>query len=396
MKHFFCSGLSVLAAACGMTYGTLVQAASDPVSFDWNGIQVTPELMTGLTYDDNLYRDNREISTPVFIVKPSVDFRAISGLNEYSVQLEATDRTYTDQHSANSTDYGISGDVHHEFNSRNRLGLNAGWGHYFDEGSEIGSTGKLPRYEKSVLGGTYGFGSKETANIDVFANYDDQQYRDAGFNSRSIKYYGSTFYYNLMPKTDALLEISKRELSYDDIQNANYDITNYLVGLRWEGTAKTSGYAKAGRRYRETDIAGIGKEGYTGWELGMSYMPLTYSVVQLTAGRDYGLESDNPETFDFTRGNNINLTWQHDWTGKFSSRLGYGYTDEDVLNASGVTQKERNVNSYNAGIDWKVDRWVTLSLDWTYTKRDETAKQTGVFEDNYNRNTYMLSGRFSL
>lgn len=396
MNKFVCTSLSVLAGVCGVSYGQGALAASAPAHYNWGVVEVTPQLMAGLKYDDNLYRDIRETSTPVMVVNPTVDFRAITGLNEYALQFEAVNRTYTRAHDADSTDVGASGTLHHEFTSRHRLDMNAEWGSYYDEGSEVGLTGKLPRYEMRSIGGTYGFGSVQAAHLDVFASYDDRDYKDDGFNDRSTLRYGSTFYYRVMPSTRALFEISRRELDYDHINDAGYDITNYLLGLSMDTSAKTTGFLKAGRRYRKTKVSGTGTEGYTGWEMGLSYQPVSYSLIQLSAGRDYGLESDNPETPDFTKGNTINLSWSHDWTGKITSRLGWRYVNEDVLNFAGTALKDRKVDTLNAGVDWKVQRWVTLAFDWTHTKRRETAGQPGTFEDNYRRNTFMLSGRFSL
>ena len=396
MKNVVCTSLSVMVMACGFSYGQSAQAASDPAHFNWGVVEVTPQLMMGLKHDDNLFRDSRNISTPVMVVKPTVDFRAISGLNEYALQFETTNRTYTSASAANSTDVGINGTVHHEFTSRHRLDMNAGWGSYYDEGSEVGSTGALPRYEQQKIGGTYGLGSLQAAHIDVFASYDDRGYRDTGFNDRSIVRYGSTFYYRVMPSTRALFEVSRRELDYVDISNAGYDITSYLLGLSMDTSAKTTGFLKAGRRYRKTKAAGTGTEGYTGWEMGLSYQPVSYSLIQLSAGRDYSLESDNPENPDFTQGSNFNLSWSHDWTGKVASRLGWRYVDEDILNFAGIAQKDRKVNTFNAGLDWKIQRWVTLAFDWNYNKRRENAVESVTFEDNYSRNTFMLSGRFSL
>ena len=396
MKNVVCTSLSAIVLACGFSYGEAAHAARDPAYFNLGVVEVTPQLMTGLKYDDNLYRDSRSISTPVMVVKPTVDFRAISGLNEYALQFETVNRTYTRAHAADSTDVGINGTIHHEFTSRHRLDMDGGWGSYYDEGSEVGSTGALPKYEQRKIGGTYGFGSRQAAHIDVFASYDNRGYRDTGFNDRSIVRYGSTFYYRAMPNTRGLFEVSRRELDYVDIGNAGYDITNYLLGLSMDTSAKTTGFLKAGRRYRKTKAAGTSTEGYTGWELGLSYQLLSYSLIQLSAGRDYGLESDNPENPDFTKGSTINVSWRHDWTGKITSRLGWRYVDEETLNFAGTALKERKVNTFNTGLDWKIQRWFTLAFDWNYNKRRERAIQAGTFEDNYRRNTFMLSGRFSL
>ncbi|WP_281648196.1 outer membrane beta-barrel protein [Parendozoicomonas sp. Alg238-R29] len=408
------NGMNKLAiAVASITAGAMAQAAEiEPGSIQLGAIELTPKLLTEYRYDDNVFREGDKStglankSSDVFVIAPSLDFRAKSGLNEYGVVLEVKDVTYSSEHDADYTDYGVLGDLTHEFNSRNRIAANLQFGSYSDEGAtRSGVNDKAaPEYDLKKGGFVYGFGSMQAmARIDVFANFDDKDYDELGYKDKSSNEYGATVYYRLMPKTDILFEVKERKLDYDDkqningsLQNAGFDITSYLVGVNWEATAKTSGYAKFGRRYRTSEIDGVSKEGYNGWEVGVSYMPLTYSVIQLSAIRDYGLESDNPVDADFTKGTTTRVSWDHSWSEKVKTRAFGSYTDEEVQNAAGQTTRDRAVKEYGVAVDYNLKRWVTLTAGYTYTDRNEDAKLVGVSEDNYDRNVYMLSANFTL
>ena len=410
-------GISKLSLAVAMAgYGlTAMAAIEDPGHINIGPVEVTPQLNVATGYDDNVFRDGnttglKKKGSMVYSIDPSVEFKAQQGLNTYAVNLFVSDKTFSSESDASYTDYGMTGDIHQEFNSRNRLDVDFDLGVYHDAGSTVnGATDKeAPEYTRTRGGLTYGFGSMEAkARVDVFGSYNDQDYDKTsktadGYEGRSRETveYGATAYYRLMPKTDALIEIKQRNLDYDkrasDTAKAGYDITSYLAGLSWDATAKSSGYAKFGRRYRDSAVSGIDTEGFNGWEVGVSYMPRDYSVIQLSTSRDYGLESDNPQNADFTKGTTSSLNWMHEWTSRIGTNLGYSYTDEEVQNAAGVTSKDRTINEFSVSADWEVRRFVTLSLSYTNTDRDESAKLVNTSEDSYRRNVYMLTAEMAL
>ncbi|WP_263079387.1 outer membrane beta-barrel protein [Endozoicomonas sp. Mp262] len=388
-----------------------IATVEDPGSFEMGGINVTPLLKAGVGYDDNVYRegtegnDLKEKSATVYTVAPSIELKAEQGMSYYALTVDGVHKSFSGESDHDFTDYGAALDIHHEFNSRHRLTVTSGYGIKHDQGSTVDEAKdkSAPQYQQTDAAVNYGFGAKEaTARVDVFGDYNAKDYekigklgRDSG-EDRKNKGYGATFFYKVMPKTEVLVEAKKRELSYDNQDNAGYDITSYLVGLNWEATAKSTGYIKAAHRERKSDVKTVDKENYSGWEIGISYLPVEYSLIQISSGRDYGLESENPASASFTKGFNAVVNWQHDWTSKITSNLGFSYTDDDVQNAASVVQKERKVKTFNAGLSWKVMRNLTVSLDWENTKRDEKAKVNTADEDDYTRNAYMLSAELAL
>lgn len=395
-------GMNKLSAAILLaTYGMSAAAAvEDAGHINLGPVEMTPMAEIGFGYDDNVYREGEgdlaDKGSTVYKLNAQAEFKAQSGLSTYAATLAARNTSYSSQSDANFTDVGVTGDIHQEFNSRNRLDAEFDLGRYHDAGSTInGSIDKgAPEYDKTQGSLRYGFGSMEALmRADLFGSYDKKNY-DAGGQDRKTTEYGATGYYQFMPKTSALLEIKERKLDYTQQQNAAYDITSYLVGLSWDATAKTRGYAKLGRRYR--DAVGTDRQGYTGWEVGMSYLPVDHSLIQLSTTRDYGLESDNPAAADFTQGTTTTLTWKHEWTAKIDTRANYSYTSEEVQNSTGITQIDRTVKQFGLAADWSVKRNVKVSLAWQHSDRDESAVAVGADPDSYQRDYYLLTGTIAL
>lgn len=402
-------GISKLSLAMAMAgYGvTAVAAVDDAGHVNMGPVEVVPMAALAIGHDDNIFREGEGAlankSSTVVNVDASAAFKAQQGMSTYEATLAAKNTSFTGESDANFTDYGVTGLIHQEFNSRNRLDVDFDLGRYHDAGSTIdGADNKeAPEFTRTRGGLKYGFGSTEAMmRADLFGNYNKQDYQktagDKEGSDRETVEYGTTVFYRFMPKTDALVEIKQRELDYTNEQGAGYDITSYLVGLNWEATAKTSGYAKLGRRYRDASASDVERQGYTGWEVGVSYMPVDRSVFQLSTSRDYGLESENPQTADFTQGTTSSVSWNHQWTGKISTNANYSYTDEEVQNRFGVSQKDRAINQFGLSVDWNLMRNAAVSLSYEVSDRDESARQSGVDANGYKRNVYMLSGTVAL
>ncbi|WP_257296568.1 hypothetical protein [Endozoicomonas sp. YOMI1] len=397
MREFNQLGLAIVLAGYGMS---AVAAVEDAGHINLGPVEMTPMASAGIGYDDNVYREGEgdlaDKGSTVYKLNAEAEFKAQTGLSTYAATLAARNTSYSSQSDANFTDVGVKGDIHQEFNSRNRLDAKFDFGRYHDAGSTVnGDIDKAtPEYDKTQGSLKYGFGSLEALmRADLFGSYDKKNY-NAGGQDRKTTEYGATGYYQFMPKTSALVEIKERKLDYTQQQNAAYDITSYLVGLNWEATAKSNGYAKLGRRYR--DATGTERQGYTGWEVGVSYLPVDYSLIQLSTTRDYGLESDNPAEADFTQGITTRLTWRHQWTGKIVTRANYSYSDEKIQGSTGITKKDRSVNQLGLAVDWNIKRNIKVSASWQHTNRDEADKNGFTDAEDYKRNYYMLTGTIAL
>ena len=410
MKSFKHPPLS-LVVALGSLSSSVWATVEDPGFVHWGGMKVTPVVKAGIGYDDNVYKEGeannplKEKGSMIYTLTPAVEFMIESGASYYLLNLEAENKSFASENDHDFTDYGADLDLNHEFNSRNRLNLKGGYGVRHDQGLAAGgdSDRTPPEYKQQTAGFNYGFGAMEAmARVDVFADYDAKDYVKVGRQTtdsgedRKSKSFGATGYYKLMPKTDLLLEARQRNLSYDNVDDAGFKVTSLLVGLSWDATAKTSGSVKVGHRNRKSDVDNVDDEDYTGWEAGLIFQPFDHSTIMLNTGRDYGLESENPADASFTKGSNASIMWNHSWTSRVSTDLGFTYTDDDIQNAAGTTYKERTVKTGTLSVNWSVMRNLTVGLNLENTRRDEKAKQVGVSEDSYTSNAYMLTVEYAM
>ncbi len=65
--------------------------------------------------------------------------------------------------------------------------------------------------------------------------------------------YSGYMYFQFMPKTSVFLEYTSSALDYDDLYGLDSTETDYMLGLQWELTEKTTGSVKAGYSTREFD-----------------------------------------------------------------------------------------------------------------------------------------------
>ncbi|MRI34309.1 hypothetical protein EOPP23_15065 [Endozoicomonas sp. OPT23] len=393
------SKLSLAIAMAG--YGAAaVAAVEDAGHVQWGALEVTPAAKLQVGYDDNLYKDDKSAeSSTVYALGASSEFKAQKGLNEYALTLGALSKKFSQDSKHNFTDVNADFAAHQEFNSRNRLDLDLGYAIGHDENSRVNEEvdPSAPEYKKTTAGLTYGFGSTEAKmRIDLFGDYDKQDYNRGEGQDRRIKSYGATAFYRFMPKTDLVFEVKDRQLSYTEQDSADYDVFSYLLGLNWEATAKTTGFAKLARR--ERTASGIDKESFNGWEVGVSYMPVDRSVFQLSANRDYGLESDDPTSAAFTKSTATTLSWMYKATSKITTNVSYTLTKEDVEKA-GKVEKKRTLNDLTLSADWNVKRNVTVSLSYTNGKRDEklaSGADADTKAKDFKRNAYMLTAELAL
>ncbi|MGI9277965.1 MAG: hypothetical protein ACR2PT_24350, partial [Endozoicomonas sp.] len=106
----------------------------------------------------------------------------------------------------------------------------------------------------------------------------------------------------------------------------------------------------------------------------------------------------NPADASFTKGTQTSVSWNHDWTSKVSTLLSYSYTDDEIQSDAGVTTKERVTKVMGAGLSWKAQRNLTVTLKWENTDKDEKAKGAtpATAESDYKKNIYSLTAEWAI
>jgi hypothetical protein len=252
------------------------------------------------------------------------------------------------------------------------------------------------KYNSKNVGGVYTFGAEAArTQIEFGANYDELRYDNSKrytptgprINSekeRDATALRSTVFYEVAPKTKALLEARYTDYKY---QNKNFgrdklDSKNkgVLVGVTWDATAKTSGTFKIGRERRSFDSSDYGSQSTGMWEAGVTWAPLTYSTFELNTRQGFDEGNDGASSI---KTQSTRLGWKHYWMDRLYSDTSYTRTDQKYQQ---TVKREDNTDNYGLSLTYQARRWLDVGIGYTYTDRASDVKN-----ERYTRNIYALT-----
>ena len=385
------------------TMSTPSAMALEPTNLQAGPFFFTPTLDLEAYYTDNLWlTDSRKKDTWVGVLTPRLQTWLQDGVNTYSLILELEDSTYENSSDDDFTDYTAKLDIHHEFNSKNVVNV---LGEYYDGHEERGTgliegdlsfaTDKPVEYTRATIGGDYTYGNRaskgrvklagKTADYeyDNFRNF--TRYRDYTENT-----FGGTFFWKVAPRTDALVEVRYIDNDYDETNPSdpagsyNSEEMNYLVGVEWDATAKTTSHIKVGMYDREYDFgARSDDDGFT-WEVGVEWKPRTYSILDLQTRR---FTQETNGLGDAINTEEYALGWKHHWNQRARTSLRGLYYTEDY---QGSSREDHNYVA-EARYDYEYRRWLDLGAGYRYEDRD-----SDINRFSYTANIFFLEAKLSL
>ena len=398
MKTFPLKTLTAAMLMAGSGSALAIEAAS----MDLGGVQFTPVLNLSETYDDNFRAvgAGADESSWITTINPSFELAAKDRLNVYKLTYAFSSDTFHSSHDDNNVDHHLDADAHMEFNARNRLDLNAGYSKMEDVSDTEGGAGINDKYHTYNVGAVYGFGAQSaTMNFEFAANqqwlrYDNEQRLGNGprineDQERDTTTFSGTAFYRLAPKTRALFEVRYNDYDYKlGSSTLDSDAMAYLLGLTWDATAKTSGIAKLGYSNKEFDDSN--REDVSGsiWEVGVNWQPRTYSTFSLNTRRSVEEGSENtfnPDVEDAIDTTRTGINWNHEWTSRVSSDVGYTYIEEDY---EGIDRKDET-DEFGLGLNYELRRWVDVGVGYKYQDVESKGVNTSS-ADTYDRNIFMV------
>ena len=377
--------------------------ALEPANLQAGPVYFTPTLDLETYYTDNLWLTNSdEKDTWVGVVTPRLLTWLQDGVNTYSLGFELKDSTYENSGDDDFTDYTTKLDIHHEFNSKNVVNV---LGEYYDGHEERGRgliegdlsfvTDKPVEYTRTTAGGDYTYGNRDSKGRVMLAaksdDYEYDNYRDfTRYRDYTANTFGGTFFWKIAPRTDALVEATATNNDYNEDDPADpagtftSDEYNYLVGVEWDATAKTSGHVKLGMYDRRYDSgARQDDDGFT-WEVGATWMPRTYSALDLKTRR---FTEETNGLGDAINVQEVSLDWEHHWNQRATTNLRALYYNQDYQGA------DRTDDNYvaEARYDYEYRRWLDLGAGYRYEERD-----SDVNSFSFTENVFFLEARLSL
>jgi hypothetical protein len=383
----------------------VAQQFQDPASIEFGSFDVTPTLDLGLRYDDNVIRSNaNKISSWSQIVSPQVVMLNSFGASQVSVGYRLRNERFYSSAQDNYTDHFFFAGVDFELNARHRLDIGVDYtdGHE-DRGTgfSIGNTEALytpDKFKQAELDLLYSYGAfNADGRLETSFNITNRDYdlnsprylaRDRTFTSL-----GGAFFYRVGATTDATFDIIYRAIDYkfdlNPLSPLNSTQVSYLLGLKWEATAQTSGFAKIG--YQEKDFDSEFREDFDGndWAAGVVWEPTDYSAVEITTRND--TNETNGEG-NFIRGRAYEIEWRTDWLERLRSTASYTWGSDRYEGQSGdFDVREDDLVKFKASLFYQFRRWVNIEVGYVYDQRD--SNRTAI---EYDRNQFIINALITL
>ncbi|WP_448212792.1 outer membrane beta-barrel protein [Colwellia sp. MEBiC06753] len=390
-----------------------------------SGGLLTPTFKLYQRYDGNVASsDVEEVDSWMTIYQPHLSYtREFGEFGKHNIQLDyiLAHGAYHASDEDTYTDHDISGNLNYEINNRHRVQVEAGYIDGHDErGSRfsIGNGNELTEpdtYEQLYANLTYKFG---VIDADVRFNleygfldnaYDSRYITDADGNridrtkerDRASDQLSGTVFYKIGAVTDLTIEARRLNVDYDYTalpQNELSSIENqYMLGVRWEATALTTGYAKIGYKEKRFDLSS--REDHTGfeWDVSVKWEPKTYSYFKLATGRS--TQETNGEGFFipgqsglgyYVINTNYSLAWVHDWNNRLSTQLSYDI-DENVYQGDIGKLRTDDNDGFVATAYYDMNYWLSFTLEYVNNRRDSTRNNL-----DYDRDLVTLGVRIAL
>lgn len=200
------------------------------------------------------------------------------------------------------------------------------------------------------------------------------------------------FFYKVAPATQMIAQIGTATYKYvDPVAQARADSTElqYMMGVKWEATAKTTGSFRIGQVKKSFKTAGVPSNTNTAWDADVTWSPLTYSNVNFSLHQK-AAESNGTGGIAVGGQTNVggsivmqdsNVDWTHEWSSQVKSKLSFG----DGVDRYQLSTQVNKRQTYGAKVSYQLNRWLNAGVDYQNTRRNSTLNTL-----NYTQNIVML------
>lgn len=354
-------------------------AEFEPAPVQAGGFEVTPSVRLSLGRDSNVGLTNgAQTSTNLTMLEPRLEVALPTHGHVYGAKYDGRMARYSGSRTDNFNDHNFDVFADNVWSSRFRTLVNVDYikghdarnallfrnkelfhatgfnvmGHYGAEGAQgqfelsVGQVAK--RYDTNNSGATHLYNNNRTDLI-------------------------GTFFYRVAPATQMFVEARNSKFAYVvPLAGRNLDSTEqgYMLGVKWEATAKTTGNLKIGTVKKTFNLGQLPSGNSATWDASVQWMPKTYSKV------DFKLQQKANEfggVGSFIVSNDANVEWVHDWTSYITSTLSFG-DGADKFQASTRTDKRQ---TYGARLTYGFRSWLRAGLEYQHTRRTSNVPAVG-------------------
>ena len=295
---------------------------------------VRAAVQAGIGYNDNVRLSGADKTASMFLtMSPSVSVGLDNEAQRYYAVYRGNYGNYFSSSADDFTEHNLGLSAANEWSTRLRTLVR--YEHVRTQNSRGSTTATVAapeRWRVNAIRASASYGAAGApGRIEASAAYIDQKYLDNRAATAARDYdqveVGGTFYWRVAPKTQALTEIRRSEITHDADRTLDSTEMRYLVGARWEATARTSATVRAG--YLTRDFSSSIRPDFGGltYEAAATWTPLSYSSVSLGAIRTTRepVETGSAFVLDHL----FSVEWTHAWSDRVRSMATYLYGNQE-------------------------------------------------------------------
>ncbi len=357
-----------------------------------------PAVTIGVTYDDNIYREETDVSSAtIYRLRPSLVIqggrnttRLLAGYKGNYAKYSGGPNDDRDDFADHNLFASITG-----YGSGSSYGLQADYmrGHDSLAGNGIGdNVDAYDTWDRYALLGYIDFGKRD-ARINLrldgeLSKKEQDELQSIDFNTQAL---GALLGVRVSAKTRAVLEGGIRRYDYTNSTQSG-DRYYARIGATWEATAKTRGIVTYGREEFTADNPGtpiVSDEfgpafgvstdsSNSTWKADINWEIRRRDTLRAFASRGTRVSSGtgtNKLTTEYA------IDWKHDWSERVRSNLGYIGGVDDYNGAP----RSDDLLSYYLDVSYKFRRNLLLRGDYNFQNRD-----SNIAGNSYDRNRYNL------
>jgi len=363
-----------------------VRSAGDAAPIKVGALRIYPVLEVGEKYNDNIFeQETVKTSSWITTVDPVVTAVAEKGANHIEASYRLSSGAYQSSHSDDYIDHFAG--IKIASGLTNRLDIKA-WTEYSKTHDTRGTTftgtptgPRQDKYHETEAGAEVSYGVR--ARIDVRGEYTSKRYDNnrARTQIRDLDTAAGrvALSFPIAQKTRGILEVRYEHLDFKFFSATRNDDSNeqrYLAGLEWDATAKTTGSVRLGYLLKNFTNPLLSTYSQFSWELDVRWKPKSYSRWRLTSSSMPAV-SDGSDSYTLDTGGR--LSWEHEWSGRFSHEAYIGYEGKRYRGVS-VPRTDKETTA-GLSLDYQLFRWLAFGAGYDYTNRNSN-KQNASHRQN--------------
>jgi len=352
----------------------------EPMSANLGGFEVTPSLGLTLGRDSNVgLKSGAQTASNFTMLNPRLSIGLPTHGQLYGLNYSGVFARYTGSKTDNYLDHNFRLYADNVWSARVNSKLNVDYTKGHDGRNALLFVNKELWHNTGVSAMAHYGAEGAQGQFEVSAGQQQKRY-DSNISGATQLYnhnttdLSGTFFYRVAPATQMFIEASNSKFTYQTASPKSLDSTqqSYMVGVKWDATAKTSGSAKFGTMKKTFSLGQLPSATSTVWDAGVKWAPKTYSIVEVSLAQK-GQEYGGAGSFILSR--DADVSWKHDWTSYVTSTLKY-VDGTDTFKADPLARVDKR-QAYGLGVTYGFRPWLRAGIGYDHTKRTSTNAVVG-------------------